>query len=745
MDTNYKILMAIMGMEIGGAETHVLELAKELKRRGFDILVASNGGVYVKELEEAGIRHYKLPLHNKKFKNMFKSYHGLKKIIREEKVDIVHGHARIPSFLCGLLHRRMKFPFITTAHWVFNTHGILKYISNWGQKTIAVSNDIKKYLIDNYRVSEKDITVTINGIDTNKFSSDIDSSDVEREFDLRPDRNRIVYVSRMDDDRSLVAFHLVEIANELDRQIENLEIVIVGGGNSLKRLKMEAEAANRKAGRPLVKLTGPRTDINKFIKTGNIFVGVSRAVLEGMAAAKPVIVAGNEGYIGIFDEDKLSVSIQTNFTCRTCPASTKEQLKEDILTLMVRSRDDQLEHLGAYARQTIIDRYSVSRMAQDNIDAYESLLRDKKIRNDVLISGYYGFKNNGDDALLSAIIENLRGYMPEIKICVLSLHPKETRHTFGVKAVNRFNVFQIFRQMKGAHLLISGGGSLIQDGTSTHSLLYYLWIIQMAERRGLKNMLYANGIGPVIRPRNRARAKKALEMVDLITLRDPSSKQELKSLDVNRNDVILTADPAFSIVPANEEEMRTVMQRFGIPLDTPLAAIAVRNWKTHSPNFEVDIAKAADYLRDTLSLTPVFLNMQYPSDLRISKSIASKMTHPPIIVEQPLVDTQMLGLISNMDLIIGERLHTLIYAAAVGVPFVGIVYDPKVEGFMRYLGQDKYIPVDKLNFEILRKKIDQCVHTKENQKQQLLAKVEQMRGLSLYNAQLAVNLIKEKD
>ena len=143
-----KILMALMGMEIGGAETHVLELATDLKNKGYDVIVTSNGGVYVKELEDVGIKHIKLPLHTKKPSAMIKSFFGLKKIIKEEKPDIVHSHARIPSFILGLLNKFVRFNFVTSAHWVFNTSGILKYITTWGSRSVAVSEDIKKYLPD---------------------------------------------------------------------------------------------------------------------------------------------------------------------------------------------------------------------------------------------------------------------------------------------------------------------------------------------------------------------------------------------------------------------------------------------------------------------------------------------------------------------------------------------------------------------------------------------------------------------
>ena len=98
-----KILMATMGLDIGGAETHIVELAKELKAEGHDIVVASNGGVYVPEIVAAGIRHYQVPMHRRDAGCMLRSRKLLKEIIRTERPDVVHAHARIPAFLCGTL------------------------------------------------------------------------------------------------------------------------------------------------------------------------------------------------------------------------------------------------------------------------------------------------------------------------------------------------------------------------------------------------------------------------------------------------------------------------------------------------------------------------------------------------------------------------------------------------------------------------------------------------------------------
>ncbi|MCX7715300.1 MAG: glycosyltransferase [Clostridia bacterium] len=368
------ILLSLMQLNIGGAETHVVELAKELSRRGHTVIVASNGGVYTQELAQAGIKHYIVPLQNKNPFNVLKAFKTLRKIIIDEKIDIVHSHARIPSFILGKLRLFMKFPFVTTAHWVFTTKYGLKYITDWGQKTIAVSEDIKTYLMVNYKIPESDIKVTINGIDTDKFSPDTDTSDVMQSFNLSEDDNIIVYVSRLDESRSLVAKQLIELIPELNETIENLKLVIVGGGDDYENICSLSSAVNEKLQKKSIILTGARTDINKFAALGRVFVGVSRAALEAMASAKPTIIAGNEGYIGLFNKDKLKEAVDTNFCCRGCEVSSAKLLKRDILAVFAMSENER-KALGMFGRELIKSDYSVAKMTDDTVEVYESVLK----------------------------------------------------------------------------------------------------------------------------------------------------------------------------------------------------------------------------------------------------------------------------------------------------------------------------------------------------------------------------------
>ncbi|MGL4799604.1 MAG: glycosyltransferase [Cellulosilyticaceae bacterium] len=369
-----KILLATMSFDIGGVETHVLELAVGLKEAGYTPIVASNGGVFEAELKEKNIKHYKVPLHNKNPLNMWRSYWLLRKIIKKEKIDIVHAHARIPAFILGILEKSMKFPFVTSVHALFNTAWLYKMNSNWGKASIAVSEDLKQYLVDCYHIPKDNIIVTINGISTDKFDAAIDTTGIVEEFKIDTSKKIIGHISRLDEDRSLVAKQLVEIAEDLYTAYPNSLLVIVGAGNEYEMIKKKADEVNAKLGFSYIIMTGARTDINKFTALSDVFVGVSRAALEAMSAECPCVIAGNEGYIGIFTPEKLALAQKSNFTCREEKASNTKDLKEDVLTLL-NLDEEASQKLATYGREVIKEHYSIDRMTQDNIELYERGLK----------------------------------------------------------------------------------------------------------------------------------------------------------------------------------------------------------------------------------------------------------------------------------------------------------------------------------------------------------------------------------
>jgi len=363
---------------------------------------------------------------------------------------------------------------------------------------------------------------------------------------------------------------------------------------------------------------------------------------------------------------------------------------------------------------------------------------------DILISGYYGFKNSGDDALLLAIIRDLKKYKEDVSLAVLSNSPKETSEIYKVKAVNRMNPFSIIINLLKSRLLISGGGTLIQDGTSTKSLIYYLGIIKLAHFLGKKVMLYANGIGP-LREEHRKMTADILNKVDMITLRDENSLEELKNLGVDKPKIILTADPAFNLECKNSERGKEILKKYGIKPEDKTVLISVRNWKKISPDFCGEIAKTADYLAETYGYKIVFLPMQYSKDCEISENVQKLMKNESVCLEEYLSIDDVLSVIKDSELCIGMRLHSLIYSAGNAVPVIGLVYDVKIAGFMDYINQKYYTDAQKVKFEDLKKMSDECINNREKICSDIIKDGVVLKQKAQSNAKYAIELLNKKE
>lgn len=745
-----KILMTTMSLDIGGAETHIIELAKELMRRDGDtkITVASNGGVYVSELESNGIRHVTLPLHTKNLISVIKSYFGLKKLIEAERFDIIHAHARIPAFICGFLAGKYKIRFVTTAHGVYKVTPYWKLLSNWGERALAVSYDVKQYLISEYNMPSDNITMTINGIDVNRFARGVPYSDVVSEFALNTSdvKHRIMYVSRIDRENAHIAFQLAEAAPMLFVLYDDLEIIIVGHGTAFLELARQVSEVNRLLGKEVIKLTGARTDINKFMACADIFIGVSRSALEAMSAELPVILSGSQGYIGIFSEKKLRDALDTNFCCRGFDMSTPKQLYNDITGIFSMSEAER-RAMGKYNRSVVIERYSIKRMGDDAVSVYGKVMPYKSFKyGDIILNGYYGFGNMGDDSLLQQIINSMRSLEPDIKITVLSKTPKTTSRIYGVHSVNRFNILSVINLMKHARLLVYGGGNLLQNKTSNRSLLYYIFILKLAKKYNLKTMLYASGIGPLYGRRYRELSKNILNETDLITLRERSSLNELNEIGVVNPNVHITCDPAFFMECANENWIKYVMFREGLSLNKKYFMFAPRNIKDSHiktpAGLDYRLAEACLQISKRYKLEPVIIPLQPKYDMDICKKIAE---HSGGKLISGLSASELAGFTKQMAFVTGMRLHLLIYAMAAGTPVLALDCDPKISALFERVNLPYIIGIEKFT---VGKFIDMSGALLNNGKKvsaDLLAAVADLRNLALTDAKYALDLLNDTE
>lgn len=670
-----KILMTTMSLDIGGAETHITELCKALSAMGYDITVASGGGVYVPTLEAAGVKHVTLPLATKNPLKVLKAYKGLKRLIKAEDFDVVHAHARIPAFICGLLAKKLKFRFVTTAHGTFDVTPLWKLITNWGEKSLSVSYDIKEYLINNYGIPADNISLTVNGIDVERFSS-ADPSGIDGEFGLEPSSHRLMYLSRIDEGTAPAGRTLMGAARILAKKYSDLQVLIVGGGNDLEQMQSIANDINLEAGRRVVVLTGPRTDVHRFCAWPTVGIGVSRAILEIMSAAKPVVLMGTQGGLGIFEEKTLEAALKTNFTCRGYSCLTEAQTAEAIWTLFDKTETER-EALGEFGRETVRKNYSISRMAGDAAALYESMVPKRRYKyGELVMGGYYGYANIGDDSLLQVVTHMIREVKPDCRITVLSKNPKETEKAVPVHSVGRFNPISVFHAFMKGKVLIFGGGSQLQSATSTRSLSYYLWLLRVAKAMGLKTVLFSNGIGPFASEKDEKKVAKVLKSVDLITLRDTLSLDKLKEIGLNTDRVHLSADPAFLMKGSDSAWCKHLLSKAQVEGD--YFVISLRKWKHNDPALSQKVAEMCRRIKEKHGLTPLFLPMQTDRDLALCLECA-EMSGGKVL--RGLSAGEAKTVIAGARFVCGMRLHLLIYAAASGVPAMALSYDPKVDSF----------------------------------------------------------------
>jgi polysaccharide pyruvyl transferase CsaB len=168
----------------------------------------------------------------------------------------------------------------------------------------------------------------------------------------------------------------------------------------------------------------------------------------------------------------------------------------------------------------------------------------------ISVSGYYGFKNAGDDAILMALVTTIRALAPGAEITVLSSSPAETRQLYGVRAVNRWNPFGVIWALLRSDLLLSGGGGLLQDVTGVRSICYYLVVVALALAVGKPVVYYAQGVGPVRTRFGRWLTRIVSNRVDLITVRDQASRDDLLAMGICHPPLVVTADPVLALNPA---------------------------------------------------------------------------------------------------------------------------------------------------------------------------------------------------
>ncbi|MBD8840660.1 MULTISPECIES: polysaccharide pyruvyl transferase CsaB [Paenibacillus] len=346
----------------------------------------------------------------------------------------------------------------------------------------------------------------------------------------------------------------------------------------------------------------------------------------------------------------------------------------------------------------------------------------------LVISGYYGFRNSGDEAVLKSILTALEEESQRSNITiepiVLSGDPESTTAMYGVRSVHRMKLKEVREALKESDGLISGGGSLLQDATGLKSIPYYLGVIKLAQWLKKPTFIYAQGIGPVNRKIFNPMIKSVFKACTYVSVRDEQSADYLRGLGLQWNQIHVVPDPVMGLplpetkvergvgaVSANATtQANRVEPSTGGHTKLPVIGVSVRFWESDRKELTA-IAAGLKKLCSKRAMHLRFLPFHLPVDEQASRflmemlgDVTSKGSE--ISITEDLTDPQlMLEEVSKCDLVIGMRLHSLIYAASQYVPPVGISYDPKIDQFLLRLDSEPAGNTDTLDGDKLAKTV----------------------------------------
>ncbi len=736
-----KILHLISGGDVGGAKTHVLTLLRGLSQRHEILLICFTEGSFSQEARELGI-------HTQIIKtNVLADCRTIAQLIREKGYQIIHCHGSRANMMGAIIRSMVKVPVVSTIHSDYRLDylgrplhrisfgNINKIALRFLDYYIGVSDAFSQLLISRGFDPQRVFTI-YNGID---FS--VPPQPVEREafldsIGLQREPDSVLYgiAARISPVKNMGT--LIRAFAETVAEYPSARLIIAGDGEQASELKALAKEL---CPPNTVLFAGWVADTDSFYHAldVNMLTSLSEsfpyALSEG-ARMHCATIASQVGGIPYLIDNEVNGLL--------FPAQDVELLSSHMKRL---AGDAELRRqLGDRLYEKTKTSFSLDATVRHQEEIYQTILRKlerKKLsqRDGVLICGAYGKRNAGDDAILRAIIQQIRGIDADIPIYALSRKPMETKLQYQIGSCHTFNLPGFLSLMRHTKLYISGGGTLIQNITSMRSLLYYLSNISLAHRMKNHVMMYGCGIGPVNgRFCRRMTSRTILRCVDTIALRDEDSAKELRSMNIGAKAIHLTADPALLLTMTHPEKRESILHAYGLKQDAHYIMIAPRPWAGLDIRLN-DFVTAAQYAYDQHGLIPVLFALEPSRDAPVTAAIAKKLTCPCIRIAAVNDADTILALIGQMDAVISMRLHALVFASAMSVPVGGVVYDPKVSGFLDYIGQENYVNLLELNAQKLIRLMDVALSNASTS----ATNTQRLRDLAKENAVLARKALEE--
>jgi len=742
-----KVIHLISGGDTGGARTHIHLLLKHLNLENEATLVCFMEGVFFEEAQAMGIPTVALT-----GKNLLKTLRTLRDMIRSGGYQVIHCHGSRGNLIGALLKPMCGLPLVTTVHsdpkldylgrpMARLVYGTLNAVAlRRMDYYIGVSDSMRELLIARGFPADR-VTTIYNGVEY-------------EDAELVP-IDRAAFFSRVglqaDEDSVVVGIaarlHPVKDISTLIRGFARayaahpeLRLLIAGDGQDKAAL---TELTAKLKLEQVVCFAGWLENVDEFYRAIDIntLTSISEtfpyAITEGARAHLPTVSTRVGGV------PKLILPGETGFLI----APGDDRALGEHLSALAASAELR-QALGDALYQKAKESFSAEATCRTQLGIYDRVLRAEEYRRKsgrcgVLICGAYGMSNAGDEAVLDALLAEMRSIDPAMPMTVLSRTPADTRARHGVAAIHMFNVPAFLRVMRRTRLFINGGGSLIQDVTSSRSLWYYLYTLMAAKHRGCRVMMYGCGVGPVNRRFNRRLAGRMIDRyVDAITLRESQSTGVLAELGVKRPTVAVASDPALFLASAEDAAVDALFDAAGLDKTERYFCLCLRRWtdmEKKAPLF----AAAADYAREKYGLQPVLLSINPKQDAEICAQVAQTCSARVVTVTDDMGIDVLVGFIARMQAVLSMRLHALIFSASQAVPLIGVSYDPKVAAFLEHISQKNCVAFSDLREAAqLFPLIDAAAGADRDA---LRRETEKIMAIEHRNVETARRLLKEED
>jgi glycosyltransferase involved in cell wall biosynthesis len=344
-DGNLRVMQVLPDLHSGGVERGALEIACYLQQKGITNFVCSSGGPLVKALDEAGIKHLKLPVRSKNPLTMLLNVYRLTRLIKKHGINLVHARSRAPAWSCLLACKLTGIAFVTTFHGAYSTGHPLKRFYNsvmlWSDKVIAISKYIAKHIETQYHFTSDDLVVIDRGVDLKSFNTDGITAErkqkvldnIGREAQRLAGKKILLVPARFS--RLKGHLYLIKALNYL--QFKDYICIMIGkqdGGFSPYITEIENEIRNKNLVDKIILCTTPVTDMPALYSLADVVIspslepeGFGRTIIEAQAMGKIVLATSIGAPADIIVHGK------TGFLAPASDAATFSEALESILHL----------------------------------------------------------------------------------------------------------------------------------------------------------------------------------------------------------------------------------------------------------------------------------------------------------------------------------------------------------------------------------------------------------------------------